>query len=324
MIKYLIIFFAIIVASPLSSLIINYISQLLMPVTAQESYYEYWTFWGGVFIVAIYQVPIYIIVGIPVTLLIDWIIKDTKSNSNEKTYFPQLLLYTLSALALGSYLFLLSNSIESLIVVVIAVYTYFHILFLLRTRFKVVNFLNNKNTNGGEELYKQFLYALFFSMLYLIVWLGVESIQIKIVLGIIGLTFIPNIRRKVYKVPLVIRKSKVALYTSFCFTFLIFILDIQTSITEPNLNFNDVSFITFIFLSSLLGSFIYGIPVSLFSDSITKNVKKYRLHLSFLLHIGFGLITFFFLGPLMVLATLCALLFYLIDEFLRKKRIHSL
>lgn len=315
--KYLIIFLAIIIASPLSSLIINFINQLLMPVTAGESYYEYWTFWGGVYIFAIYQVPIYIIIGIPVTLLIDRVIKDTKSNINEKTYFLQLLLYTLSALSLGLYLFLMSNSIQSLIVVAIAVYTYFHILFLLRTRSKVVNFFNNKNT--GLEFYKLLLYASVFSMLYLIVWLGVESIQIKIVLGIIGLTFIPKIRRKIYKTPLVIRKSKVALYTSFCLTFIIFILDLQTSITEPHLNFNDVSFITLIFLSSLLGSFIYGIPVSLFSDFITINVKKYRLHLSFLLHIGFGLITFFFLGPLMVLATLCALLFFLIDEFSRKK-----
>jgi hypothetical protein len=315
--KLFIILLAVVVASLSSSLLSNYFIYLRTPVTAREDYYEYWSFWGNVFPLAIFQLPIYIFVGIPVTLLIDWVIKDTKTNSHKKSYLFQLFLYSLSAIVVGLYLFSSSNNFESLMVVFIAVYTYFHILFLFRTRSNLL--FNNKNKKRGFEFYKFFLYVSVLSMLYLIIWLGIESIQIKIVLGIIALTFIPNVRRKLYKAPLVIRKSRVALYTSLCFTFLIFIFDITTSITEPNLDFNDFSFIILIFLSSLLGSFIYGIPVSLFSDFITINVKKYRLHLSFLVHIGFGLITFFFLGPLMILATLCALLFFLIDTFVKKR-----
>lgn len=165
-------------------------------------------------------------------------------------------------------------------------------------------------------MYKYFLYTSVFTLIYFIIWIGIESIQIKVVLGIIGLTFIPKIRKKLYTTPHVIRKSKVAIFASLFFTFLLFILDIKTFILEPNFDFS-VNII--IFLSTLLGSVIYGIPVSLFSDLITKNVMKYRFYLSLLVHIGFGLLSFFFLGPLMIFATTFALLFFLIDEFIRKR-----
>ncbi|MCT2536216.1 hypothetical protein NC661_16740 [Aquibacillus koreensis] len=165
-------------------------------------------------------------------------------------------------------------------------------------------------------MYKLFLYSSVFTLIYFIIWVGVESIHIKVILGIVGLTFLPRVRKNLYKTPLVIRKSKVALYTSLFFTFLLFILDIKALMTEPNMDF---TVIILIFLYSFLGSFIYGIPVSLFSDLITANVKKYRFYLSFLVHIGFGLLSFFFLGPLMIIATFIALLFFLIDEFLRKR-----
>jgi hypothetical protein len=165
-------------------------------------------------------------------------------------------------------------------------------------------------------MYKLFLHTSVFTLIYFVIWVGVESIHIKVVLSIIGLTFIPRVRQKLYKTPLVIRKSKVAIYTSLFITFLLFILAL---ITEPNIDSTAFNVIFLIFLYSLLGNFIYGIPVSLFSDLITANVKKYRIYLSFLVHIGFGLLSFFFLGSLMILATFFALLFFLIDEFVRKR-----
>ncbi|WKA56557.1 hypothetical protein [Planococcus shixiaomingii] len=168
-------------------------------------------------------------------------------------------------------------------------------------------------------MYKNFLYASVVPLIVFIIWVGVESIEIKIALGIIGLTFIPKIRIRLYKTPLVIRKSKVALYSSFLLIFLILIFDIITRETEYNVNYMHPSFIVFVFLSCLLGSFIYGIPVSLFSDLITANVKKYRFFLSLIVHIGFGLLSFFFLGHLMLFATFLALLFFLIDEFFKKR-----
>jgi hypothetical protein len=173
-------------------------------------------------------------------------------------------------------------------------------------------------------MYKLFLYTSIFTLVYFIIWVGVESIPIKVVLGIIGLTFIPQVRRRFYKTPLVIRKSKVALFSSLFLTLMLLILDIKAFIAEPNIDFTDFTIIILIFLYSLLGSFIYGIPVSLFSDLVTTNTKKFRFYFSFLVHIGFGLLTFFFLGPVMILSTFCAFLFFLIDEFLRKKEHFSL
>lgn len=165
-------------------------------------------------------------------------------------------------------------------------------------------------------MYKFLLYASIVTLIVFIIWVGVESLEIKIVLGIIGLTFIPEVRKKLYQAPLVIRKIKVALYTSFLLIFLLLIFNLKTLITEHNMDF---IFVILVFLSCLLGSFVYGIPVSLFSDFVTANVQKFRFLLSFFVHIGFGCISFFFLGPLMFLATFIALLFFLIDEFLRKR-----
>ena len=168
-------------------------------------------------------------------------------------------------------------------------------------------------------MYKLFLYASIIILISFIVLSSVDSVPIKVVLGLIGLTFIPQVRKKLYKTPLVIRKSMVALYTSMLLTLFIIFPDIDSLIKEPNIFLSGFTMIIFIFSSSLLGTFIYGIPVSLFSDLIITNVKKYRFYISLLMHIGFGLLSFFFLGSLMMVATLGAILFFLIDEFARKK-----
>jgi len=90
-------------------------------------------------IVAVYEVPFYIIVGIPVTLLIDFALKLTNASSTKKLYLFQFLLYSLSAAFFGLYFYFTVNdnwnNVEIAILVVIAVYTYFHILFFLRKRF---------------------------------------------------------------------------------------------------------------------------------------------------------------------------------------------
>ncbi|WP_064093163.1 hypothetical protein [Rossellomorea aquimaris] len=169
-------------------------------------------------------------------------------------------------------------------------------------------------------MYKLFLYSSVCILITFIILSGVGSTPIKVVLGIIGLTFIPQVRKKLYKTPLVIIKSKVALYTSLFLTLLMIFPDIDLMIKEPNSVFSGFTISILIFSSSLLGTIIYGIPVSLFSDLITANVKKYRFYISFLVHMGFGLLSFFFLGPLMNVVTICAILFFLIDELCKKKK----
>ncbi|MGM0843621.1 MAG: hypothetical protein ACQEUT_01490 [Bacillota bacterium] len=168
-------------------------------------------------------------------------------------------------------------------------------------------------------MYKLILNISVFTLIYFIIWVGVDSIPIKVMLGMIGLTLLPKVRKKLYQTQLVIRKSKVALFTSVLLTLGVILPDIDSLIKEPGILLSDFSIVIFIFSTSMLGTFLYGIPVSLFSDLITANGRKYRFYLSFLVHIGFGLLSFLFLGALMNIAVLCALIFFLIDEFLRKK-----
>lgn len=168
-------------------------------------------------------------------------------------------------------------------------------------------------------MYKFLMYTSIVTLIFLIVWVGVESIEIKAALYIIVLTFIPSIRKKLYKTQLVIRKIIVALYASILSIILIFVFDLITWFTEYNMDSADFSFIILVFLSCLLGSFIYGIPVSLLSDFLTAILKSYRFFLALLIHMVFGFISFYIIDALMVVAMLVALLFFFIDEFLRKR-----
>lgn len=43
------------------------------------------------------------------------------------------------------------------------------------------------------------------------------------------------------------------------------------------------------------------VPVSLLSDFATSDVKRYRFPLAFLIHVGFAVFSYLFLGPLMFL-----------------------
>lgn len=80
----------------------------------------------------------------------------------------------------------------------------------------------------------------------------------------------------------------------------------------------------------LMGAFpfilLIGMPVSILSDSLSKNIKgKQRYIEAFLIHITFGLIaglviSFFFEHFFYVVVTLfAAIIFWAVDEFLRKK-----
>lgn len=165
-------------------------------------------------------------------------------------------------------------------------------------------------------MYKIFLYTTVFTLSFFIIWVAVEPIQIKVLLGVIGLTFlVPQIRTRLYKTSFIIRKCKVAFYSSLVFTFLFFSIDIKAFIKDPYIDF---TIVFLIFSFSALGYFIYGIPVSLLSDSITTKLKTSRFYASGLIHIGFGLLTYF-IGLGLIFPTLCSVIFFLIDEFLRKR-----
>jgi hypothetical protein len=86
---------------------------------------------GSIIILTIYQIPFYLIIGIPVTYIIDFGTKKFfLSTSTFVKYFIKLIGYTLSAFALSVWFF--EFEADKLASFLIPVYTYFHILLLLK------------------------------------------------------------------------------------------------------------------------------------------------------------------------------------------------
>lgn len=168
-------------------------------------------------------------------------------------------------------------------------------------------------------MYKVFLYSLVFSILAFIVWGSFFEIEIKIALSLIMLTFLPAISKRLYSWDATIRKIKAALYASLFLTGFALLLSIGSIIKGQHIDFASLWFTLFLFLIFLLGSVVYGVPVSSFSDLATARVTRYRFALAFIVHLGFGLISYLFLGPLMYFALIVAVVFFLFDEFLRKQ-----
>ena len=163
---------------------------------------------------------------------------------------------------------------------------------------------------------KFLLYSSSFMLMAIIVWLVWLPNAPLWIFPSFNRGFLPGISNKLYKAPLVIRKGKVAFYTSFLFALLFFIFSLMTETTLHN---EDYTILILVFLTCFLGSVLYGIPVSLISDFLTANAQEFRIPLSLLLHIGFAIASLFFLNDLMILAVFISILFFLIDEFLRRK-----
>ena len=170
-------------------------------------------------------------------------------------------------------------------------------------------------------MYKVFLYTLVFSVLAFIVWGSFLEIEVKITLSLIALTLLPTIRKKLYKDDSVFRKGKAALYASLLLTTFVLLLTIGSIIMGSDVDFAALWLAVFLFMILLFGCVFYGIPVSSLSDLATSNVKHYRFPLAFLIHLGFGLISYLFLGPLMYFVLLVTVVFFLFDEFLRKREL---
>jgi len=168
-------------------------------------------------------------------------------------------------------------------------------------------------------MYKVFLYILVFSILAFIVWGSFFWIQVKITLSLIALTFLPVISKKLYNDEALFRKGKAAIYASLLLTAFILLSTIGSMIMGNGADFAALWLTVFLFLVFLFGSVVYGIPVSSFSDLATSTVKRYRFPLAFLIHVGFALFSYLFLGTLMFFALFVALVFFLFDELLRKR-----
>ena len=154
-------------------------------------------------------------------------------------------------------------------------------------------------------------YILVFSVLVLltIVLVSTTPIIMKTLLAFITIAFLfPVIRKLLFKDKF--RKIKVAFYSSLTFSIGLFLVSI---FEEPAFNL-DGDFIVVLFYS-LIGNFFYGLPVSLIAEFISMKYFNIRFWLSGLIHIGFGLATYFIdPGGFFIFAVICSIIFFALDE----------
>lgn len=143
-----------------------------------------------------------------------------------------------------------------------------------------------------------------------IIFVSATPTMIKTVLIILAIAFLlPFIRNILWKNNL--RKIKVALYTSVVFTMwlsLSLILDGES-----------IAYIFIIFFFSLIGNFLYGLPVSLLAEFLSIKFLDYRLIISGFIHIGFGFVPSIFELVLFTPAIICSIIFFALDEMTRKR-----
>jgi hypothetical protein len=109
----------------------------------------------------------------------------------------------------------------------------------------------------------------------------------------------------------VVRKVKSALYSSLILSG-VFII--------PGLSEPDGWILGLIVLAySLLGTFVYGLPVSFLSDFLTKKMTKGKIVAAGFVHIILAYLTVFLIDGLAAFAVISAFLFFVIDELLKRK-----
>jgi|GEM_PF-1641298 len=75
----------------------------------------------------------------------------------------------------------------------------------------------------------------------------------------------------------------------------------------------------FVTIFTAIGNLVYGIPVSLLSDIITKKLIRSRFIVAAWIHIFFGFLTVFLIRNLVLFSVVCALLFFLFDEWQKSR-----
>lgn len=117
---------------------------------------------------------------------------------------------------------------------------------------------------------------------------------------------------------MIIRKIKVAFHTSILFTFFMFLISLPSILNDLSFSEQIIPQYLVILVYCLIGTYFYGLPVSLLAEWVTLKLKFFRMIFSGLIHIGFGLITFGFSGDLFFFIFICSVLYFVIDEVYRR------
>ncbi|WP_341357415.1 hypothetical protein [Rossellomorea sp. y25] len=105
-------------------------------------------------------------------------------------------------------------------------------------------------------------------------------------------------------------KLKQAIYTSLILSTFLMIISILDG---------GIVLFPFVLIYSLAGNLAYGIPVSLLSDRLTRRLSKGRIMAAGFIHAFFGAITYFVIDGFAWFAVICAVIFFLVDEWLKRK-----
>lgn len=118
------------------------------------------------------------------------------------------------------------------------------------------------------------------------------------------------------------RKVVSAILTLFLSTFVFTVfLPLDSFFTQPvnqdvDLKEDLISYTLFFSLGLLL----YGLPISILIEKITSELPQGRLAFSFILYVFFGFLPFFFLWIFTIYSLSISIMFFLIDESIRRFR----
>ncbi|MEZ0480383.1 hypothetical protein [Planococcus sp. SSTMD024] len=127
-------FVSVLLAIPIMLLInltIEYLSGGLAPYTGEGVDYS-GPIWLSLLVVGLYSLPVYIVLGIPVSYLVDFLSINTRGYS----YWDKLIMYILVCIIL-IYLFVPNENIFTLgpvMLVIVPVMSYFHVLYFMKNR----------------------------------------------------------------------------------------------------------------------------------------------------------------------------------------------
>lgn len=105
-------------------------------------------------------------------------------------------------------------------------------------------------------------------------------------------------------------KLKPAIYTSLLLSTFLMIISILDG---------GIWLFPIVFTYSFAGNLAYGAPVSLLSDWLTRKLVKWRLFTAGFIHVFFGAMTYFVIDGFAWFAVICAVIFFCLDEWLKRK-----
>jgi hypothetical protein len=123
---------SVLVSAVISSLFLLLFEHFSFSTAAERAeYYEYYDPYSNFILYTVFQIPIYIILGLPVTYLIDFICKKLSVKTRVSLYFVQLFLFSVVAILLPN-IVLRGFAIDTIVYFgVIPVLTYFHVFHVL-------------------------------------------------------------------------------------------------------------------------------------------------------------------------------------------------